>query len=481
MPYHIHWFKKNLRFQDNEILLKTYNSSPILLYIIEPELWLQKDMSQRQWEFIWESLKSLKIDLAKNNLYLNILSGDALEIFQKLHQKYSFTKVISEQETGIHWTFERDKKLKSLFKDLKVNWVEYPYFGVKRGSHNRDNWARSIQQILKKPLINKEKYINQSEILEFEDYEIPINFYDKTPCPFRQKGGCHQAHDLLKTFLESRGENYQREMSSPITAEHSCSRLSPHFANGTLSLRQAFQLAEKKRFDVQSTNKVFAKSINAFLSRLYWRSHFIQKLEDEPSIELKSFIPLYDDIRDQDEEKLRLWIKGETGIPFIDACMIYLRNHGWINFRMRAMLASFAAYNLWLDWRYYAPPLAALFTDFEPGIHYSQIQMQSGTTGINTIRMYNPYKQSEEQDPEARFIINNIPSYKKVPKNLLHYPETVTPFEQQLLPPIWKSPIVNVSQSSKKAKDTIYGIRKMINHKIQAKSVFLKHGSRKSH
>ena len=154
MSYQIHWFKKNLRFQDNEILLKTNNSSSILLYIIEPELWLQKDMSQRQWEFIWESVKLLKTDLAKHKLHLNILSGDASEIFQSLHQKYSFTKVISEQETGIHWTFERDKKLKSLFKDLKIKWVEYPYFGVKRGKHNRDHWAGSIQQILKKPLIN---------------------------------------------------------------------------------------------------------------------------------------------------------------------------------------------------------------------------------------------------------------------------------------------------------------------------------------
>jgi len=481
MPFKIHWFKKNLRFQDNEILIKTDSSSSILLYIIEPELWIQKDMSQRQWDFIWESLKSLKTDLAKQGLHLNILYGDASEIFQKLHKKYGFTKVISEQETGIHWTFGRDKKLKSLFKELSVNWIEYPYFGVKRGNHNRDHWAGSIQNILKKPLVKKDKYIDNSIILTSQETQTPRNFYDRTPCPFRQKGGSHHAHDLLNTFLEVRGENYQKEMSSPITAEKSCSRLSPHFTHGTISLRQAFQTAEQKKLKVQSTNKVFTKSINAFLSRLYWRSHFIQKLEDEPSIELKSFITLYDEIRDQDKEKLQLWIKGETGIPFIDACMIYLRNHGWINFRMRAMLASFAAYNLWLDWRYFAPPLAALFTDFEPGIHYSQIQMQSGTTGINTIRMYNPYKQSEEQDPEANFIVNNIPSFKNVPKNLLHFPETVTPFEKQLLPPTWKDPIINVVQSSKKAKDKIYGIRKMINHKILAKSVFLKHGSRKSH
>ena len=479
MSYQIHWFKKNLRFQDNEILLKTDNSSSILIYIIEPELWLQKDMSQRQWEFIWESVKSLKTDLAKHNLHLNILSGDASEIFQTLHQKYSFTKIISEQETGIHWTYERDKKLKLLFKDLNVDWFEYPYFGVKRGNHNRDHWAGSIQQILKKPLIKKEKYIDQSEILDCDDYVTPVNFYDKTPCPFRQKGGSRQAHDLLETFLESRGKNYQREMSSPITAEHSCSRLSPHFAHGTYSLRQAFQLAEKKKFETQSTNKVFTKSINAFLSRLYWRSHFIQKLEDEPSIELKSFIPLYDDIRDQDEAKLQSWIKGETGIPFIDACMIYLRNHGWINFRMRAMLASFAAYNLWLDWRYYAPPLAALFTDFEPGIHYSQIQMQSGTTGINTIRMYNPYKQSEEQDPEGEFIKKIFPEFGNIPVNLLHNPESVTPFEKQLLPSHWKEPIISVKETSKFAKESIFQIRKTINHKILARSVYQKHGSRK--
>jgi len=143
------------------------------------------------------------------------------------------------------------------------------------------------------------------------------------------------------------------------------------------------------------------------------------------------------------------------------------------------MLASFAAYNLWLDWRYYAPPLAALFTDFEPGIHYSQIQMQSGTTGINTIRMYNPYKQSEEQDPEGEFIKKIFPEFGNIPVNLLHNPESVTPFEKQLLPSHWKEPIISVKETSKFAKESIFQIRKTINHKILARSVYQKHGSRK--
>ena len=69
--------------------------------------------------------------------------------------------------------------------------------------------------------------------------------------------------------------------------------------------------------------------------------------------------------------------------------MRYLKTTGWLNFRMRAMLVRFASYHLWLDWRSTAPWLGRLFADYEPGIHYSQVQMQSGTTGMNAVRIYN--------------------------------------------------------------------------------------------
>ena len=100
--------------------------------------------------------------------------------------------------------------------------------------------------------------------------------------------------------------------------------------------------------------------------------HFIQKLEDQPRIEFENMHSLYNDLRESDfnKEFFNAWKHGKTGYPLIDACMRCLIATGWLNFRMRAMLMSFASYNLWLHWRETGLYLDRLFTDYEPGIHY---------------------------------------------------------------------------------------------------------------
>jgi deoxyribodipyrimidine photo-lyase len=168
----------------------------------------------------------------------------------------------------------------------------------------------------------------------------------------------------------------------------------------------------------------WSAALAAFEGRLHWHCHFIQKLESEPSIEFENLHRACDGLRenDFDAERFEAWRAGHTGFPLVDACMRALQAGGWINFRMRAMLVSFSSYQVWLHWRQPARALARLFTDYEPGIHYSQVQMQSGTTGINTLRIYNPVKQSQDHDPEGAFIRRWVPELADVPTDWIHSP-----------------------------------------------------------
>jgi deoxyribodipyrimidine photo-lyase len=139
---------------------------------------------------------------------------------------------------------------------------------------------------------------------------------------------------------------------------------------------------------------------------------------------------------------------------------------------MRAMLMSFASYNLWLPWRQSGLQLARQFVDYEPGIHWSQCQMQSGSTSINTIRIYNPIKQGRDHDPEGRFIRHWCPELREVPAIYIH-----EPWELGGGMPL---PIVDVTASMQQAKDRIWAIRRSAGFDHHADAIQRKHGSRKA-
>jgi deoxyribodipyrimidine photo-lyase len=299
-------------------------------------------------------------------------------------------------------------------------------------------------------------------------------------CPHRQIGGRALALETLDGFLTVRGQGYRAAMSSPLGGERACSRLSPYLALGALSGREAEQAAAARA--AERPGGGWAGSVASFRSRLAWRDHFMQKLEDAPDLEARCLHSAYEGLRprDSDGARLRAWVSGQTGLPFVDACMRYLAATGWLNFRMRSMVMAVASYHLWLDWRDTGAPLARLFTDYEPGIHWAQCQMQSGTTGINTPRIYNPVKQGHDQDPTGAFTRRWVPELAEVPDIYLQEPWK-WPGAGRLLGRRYPEPLVDVTAAARAARDAIWSVRRGAGHAPEAFEVIEKHASRADH
>ena len=476
------WFKRDLRIEDHKPLVEAARRGPVLpLYIFEPELWRQPDLSERHFAFLIESLESLERALDTLGQPLVYRTGDVVEILSGIHHTYKIERIWSHQETWNGWTYTRDKAVKRWCTHHGISWNEPLQYGVVRHLTSRDGWAGKWQHLMRKRLLNPPTHL---ETLKIDPGNKPTARQlgiAPDPCLERQRGGREHGLALLDSFLRERGEPYQKGMSSPVTAASACSRLSPHLAFGTLSMREVYQktlsrMNELRLIPVQGRGQ-WLKSLNAFTSRLQWHCHFMQKLEDEPDIEFKNLHSAYDGLRETSFNKtfFEAWKVGETGFPMVDACMRSLIETGWINFRMRAMLMSFASYHLWLHWRQTGLHLARLFTDYEPGIHYSQCQMQSGTTGINTPRVYNPTKQGLDHDPDAQFIKRWIPELRDVTAVTIHTPQLLHAISLN-----YPDPIVHEQTARKTAASRIYSLRRDEIHRVEAQKIIEKHGSRKT-
>jgi deoxyribodipyrimidine photo-lyase len=486
-PVHIVWFKRDLRIQDHRPLVEAAKRGRVLpLYVVEPEFWRQPDASARQWHFMHECLHELSDALAHLGQPLIVRVGSFVDVLREIHRTQGVAALWSHEETGNAWTFARDVSVAAWTRDNGIPWHECPQHGVQRRLANRNGWALAWDRQMAETIVDPPEAL--APVAGIAAHRLPVWSelgLDDHGCVMRQVGGRRAGIDLLDSFLAGRGRNYRREMSNPLDGATSCSRLSPHLAWGTVSLRETAQATWSRLRDLKGDDTSDAKALRAslvsFSGRLHWHCHFMQKLESAPSIEIRELHPALRGLRPAVSEPMVLnaWARGETGYPFLDACMRSLAASGWLNFRMRAMVMSFASYNLWLPWRETGLHLARQFTDYEPGIHWPQTQMQSGTTGINTIRIYSVVKQGYDQDPTGAFVRRWVPELVDVPDSHLQEPWN---FEasRRTMGQRYPDRIVDLKVSTAAAKDMIYGARRGEAFHAAADVIQDRHGSRKS-
>ncbi|GAA4825324.1 deoxyribodipyrimidine photo-lyase [Algivirga pacifica] len=448
------WIKRDLRTQDHAAFQAAENAGlPYIAFsLLEPKQIEHPDTSLRHLKFIYHAVKDINKILAKTQGYVHLWYKDAREVFSFLSEEFEIKEVFSYQESGTANSWERDKQMKTWFKDRGIIWTEFQRDGIIRGLHNRDGWEKAWYQTMNAPLIQNQ-YQTGKMLRIGVPFELSMHLkrdLENYSMVFQPAGESH-GWKYLYSFTEKRGFDYHLAISSPSKSRMSCSRISPYLSWGNLSIKQVYQYIKNhpNRYEHK-------KAFNAVLTRLKWHCHFIQKFEMECRYETECINRGYDLLTyENNPELLEAWKHGRTGYPMVDACMRALIATGWINFRMRAMLVSFLCHRLDQDWRKGAYHLAQLFLDYEPGIHYPQFQMQAGVTGINTVRIYNPVKQSKEQDAEGRFIKKWVPELSRTPKEYLHEPWRMTSLDalfQGMKNKSYPDPIIDLETTGKRAR-----------------------------
>ena len=487
MSYQLVWFKRDLRLHDHAALQAATAKGPVAcLYIIEPSLWAQADYSALHYGFLIESLRDLHAHLKQLGATLYILTGEAIEVLDQIYAKAPFEALYSHEETGNAFTFKRDKQIGNWCKDRGLKWHEFRQFGVVRKLKNRNDWKDAWDLHTSRPCLPVPSLTHAA--LPLPAPQVPLvdsMQIDSHQAPRRQKGGRQEGLNVLNSFIDHRSQKYRGGISSPLSAPTACSRISPYLALGCVSLREIVKATQLKLLQLPLHETKQRLGLNAFVSRLYWHCHFIQKLESEPAIEHQNMHRGYNGFREKDFNQAHFdaLITARTGWPMVDASVTMLAQTGWLNFRMRAMLVSTAAYPLFLHWRPVGEWLARQFLDYEPGIHWSQMQMQSGTTGINVPRIYNPIKQAKDHDPQGQFVRQWLPHLRQVPDSWLFEPwrmpkdiqEKCGVFVGKEIP----IPVVDLDRATREAKSKLFALREKKSVKAGKAGIIEKHGSRK--
>jgi deoxyribodipyrimidine photo-lyase len=458
------WLKRDLRLQDNEAIsnaLKT-GKRTLILYVFEHILLNDHHYSTRHFNFIKESIKDINLHLKPYDTMVLTVTSDITSTFNQLQSFYKIDTVYSHVETGLLVTYNRDKEFKRYCRNNVIQWIENKNNGVERGLVNRANWFENWETYMNddparfEPTANQ--LLNPFEIKILENVFIVTDLETPISTNF-QKGGSTMGWKYANSFFKNRHTEYMFNISKPEASRSSCSRISPYIAWGNLSIRQVFQKGKITKLKTKDK-----RHIGAFLSRLRWQAHFIQKFEMEHTMEQasvnKGYHKLKKSISDAHQDA---WSQGETGFPLVDASMRCLVETGYVNFRMRAMLASFFTHILWQPWQAATTHLSQQFLDFEPGIHFPQLQMQAGETGINNLRIYNPTTNSHKHDPDAVFIKKWVPELSGLEILFVHEPYLMTDMEQVFynfkLGANYPHPIVDIKENRKRASDILWNMQ----------------------
>ncbi len=409
------WHRRHLRTVDHPALAYAgANYETILpLFIFDPAFYGTDGLAcDGRLEFLHESLADLSRQYESVEGALSFGHGDPTHLLARFREA-GWDIVATADPTG-RYGWERDN---TVAETCDVRFIDGD--GLVRNTEDaREGWSDALEAWFEADQYTwapaEATFVSVPTAVTIDHVERAYAVDSaKTAVPH---GGREAGLNRLLQFRNAI-DSYPGSISAPKDARSGTSGLSPYLRFGCLSVREVYQDIHKHIGDGRATRM--------FISRLYWNRHYNQKLEAWPGWMDRAVNPAMEDFhRDSgDPSLIAAWKAGKTGYPMVDASMRCLERTGWLNFRMRAMCASFLCdlcqqpWKIGADWFYYH------LIDADPAINYTQFQTQAGVVGVNMMRIYNPRKQVRDNDPEGAFITRWVPELRSLPQVHLAQPE----------------------------------------------------------
>ena len=477
---HIVWFRRDLRLNDNEaVTLATANNQPVLpCFIIDPWFYQQPEIGRARVKFLFQSLENLDRNLRVRGSQLYLFEGNSIAVLQELTrqllQQGHRPKLFFNRDVQVEYGIERDLALIDFYRQLRLDYHLGLNNFLQVDAESQDTWRDEYYTYLRRSLHLTPECINTQK-LELNLPQLTFTQLQQKYCQFWEvdnkyfSGGETQAIATLDSFLESRFHGYHWKVSRPwLTQQGATSHLSPHLAFGTVSVRYVYQRTKARAVELAQQPKAeFA--LKAFRDRLRWHDSFTSRLYFHPELAHTNRYPEFDELYSHeqlDAEKQELftaWQEGQTGFPLVDASMRQLKTMGWMNFRMRAMCATFLCINCGISWHHGARHYMNYLVDGDLAIDNWQWQMQAGVTNplSDTFRIYNPNKNIEDRDSDLKFIYYWVPELRgySLPEILAGAYMGESPYPH---------PILDWSQTRKVNGKIVSNLRKQVKQRLLA-------------
>jgi deoxyribodipyrimidine photo-lyase len=431
------WFRRDLRLADHAPMYRAaLRGAVIPVFVFDRALLHHPETAPARVEFLLQALAGLDQELRDRGGRLIIRSGDPADVLPNLIRETQADGIYAHIDFERIYGRVRDAKLNRALaeQDFKIRWFEpagttadllpYPDY--------RDLWyAHMAAEPFPAPTrIEVPQAIASEPIPTLTELGHEP---DGKPIP---PATIQDARQLLQEFLDEKSDRYYWQLSYP--SAEATTGLSPHIKFGVISIRECYQTA--KSIEPIADWRV-KRSQQQLISRLRWGSGFAQRFRYLPQLEVRSLYHVFDEAGwEFDEELYQAWQAGQTGFPIVDAAARCLQaTGGWkeLNFRSRALYASFLSNLLGMDWRYGALHFMRHLIDGDCPIDHYQWAMQAGVTHcVNKTwtRIYNPEQTAVDRcDPDGLFIKRWVPELAHLPPEFLGSPPPVKGYPNPIL------------------------------------------------